>query len=334
MNSFTDDPSPTPSLAALLPAGELARRAEALQARLSACDLCPHCCGIDRTAGALGRCGVGAEAHIAALCDHHGEEPVISGTRGSGTVFAAGCNLRCVYCQNAQISQGTPDAFPAYTAEQLAAAFLSLQERGCHNVNWVSPSHVIAQLVAALALAIPRGFTLPIVYNSNGYDSLSVLRLLDGIVDVYLPDLKYADADIARRLSAAPDYPDVALTAIGEMYRQVGALQLDAADIARRGVIVRHLVLPRQLAGTRAILRRLATEVSAEVTVSLMAQYYPAHRAGTLPELSRTLTAAEYDEAIDAFADAGLENGWAQELNEAPEHYRPDFHDEHPFEKK
>jgi len=312
---------------------ELARRAEALQARLSACDLCPHRCGVDRTTGVLGRCRVGAESRIASVCDHHGEEPAISGTRGSGTVFAAGCNLRCLYCQNCQISQGAPDDFPGYPAEQLAAAFLSLQQRGCHNVNWVSPTHVSAQLVAALALAIPRGFTLPIVYNSNGYDSLSALQLLDGIVDIYLPDLKYADADIALRLSGAPDYPDVALAAIGEMYRQVGVLQLDEDDIARRGLIVRHLVLPHNLAGTREILRRLAAEVSPEVTVSLMAQYYPTHRAATLPELARTITAAEYEEAIDAFAGAGLENGWAQEPHEAPESYRPDFHAPHPFEQ-
>ena len=319
--------------ATTLPAGELLRRAELLRARLAVCDLCPQLCGINRLAGATGRCGTGAQARIASICDHHGEEPVISGTRGSGTVFLAGCSLRCVYCQNCQISQGGPDAYPGYTAEALAAAFLALQGRGCHNVNWVSPTHVTAQLVEALALAIPRGFSLPIVYNSHGYDSLSVLALLDGIVDIYLPDLKYADAETALRLSGAPDYPDSAIAAIREMYRQVGPLLLDEHDLARRGLIVRHLVLPNNLSGTRAALRRLADEVSPEVTVSLMAQYYPTHHAGSQPELARTITDAEYEEALDAFLEAGLENGWAQEPQQAPDSYRPDFQEEHPFAK-
>ncbi|HEY3376101.1 MAG TPA: radical SAM protein [Armatimonadota bacterium] len=268
---------------------------------------------------------------MASICDHHGEEPVLSGTRGAGTVFVAGCNLRCVYCQNHQISQTALDAYPAYTSEELAAGFLQLQRQGCHNLDWVSPSHVVPQLVEALALAIEQGCRLPVVYNSNGYDQLSTLALLDGVIDIYLPDLKYADAGTAQRLSAAPGYPDIAIAAIREMYRQVGALSLDAAGIARRGVVVRHLVLPHNLAGSRDALRRLAEEVSQEITVSLMAQYYPTHRAAEIPELSRTITAAEYDEALDAFAEAGLENGWAQELHDAPESYRPDFQEEHPF---
>jgi len=323
-----------PTAAMRLGVDELARRGAALRERLAACDLCPHGCGVNRLAGAVGRCRAGVELRIASICDHHGEEPVISGSRGSGTIFVAGCNLRCLYCQNHQISQGALEAYPAYPSPALADAFLDLQRRGCHNVNWVSPTHVTAQLAEALAEAIPRGFALPIVYNSNGFDSVSALELLAGMVDIYLPDLKYADPDVADRLSGAPGYPNAAIAAIREMYRQVGALQLDAEEIARRGVIVRHLVLPHNLSGTREILRRLAEEVSPEVTVSLMAQYYPTFRAATAPELARTITAAEYEEAIDAFADAGLENGWAQDLHDAPEHYRPDFRDDHPFENR
>jgi len=313
---------------------EFAERVRALKARLSVCDLCPHRCGIDRLRDEMGRCRVGAQAHIAAACDHHGEEPVLSGTRGSGTIFVAGCNLRCVYCQNDRISQGKPAEYPAATAEELAATYLRLQALGVHNLNWVSPTQVVPQLVEALALAIPRGLRLPIVYNSNGYDSISVLRLLDGVVDIYLPDLKYADDVIAQRLSGAPGYPDVAIAAIADMYRQVGNVQLDDDGIARRGVIVRHLVLPHRLAGTREILRRLAEEVSPDITVSLMAQYYPTFLAGSVPELNRTITADEYEDALEAFADAGLENGWAQEPHAAPENYRPDFAETHPFEPR
>lgn len=311
---------------------KISARAEALLHHLERCDICPHNCGVNRLAGEIGRCGIGARARVASACDHHGEEPALSGTRGSGTVFVACCNLRCLFCQNHQISQGKLNEYPESTREELAAAYLRLQALGCHNLNWVSPSHVVPQLVDGLAAAVAGGFSLPVVYNSNSYDSLSTLELLDGIVDIYLPDFKYADGDVARRLSAAPDYPAHALAAIREMYRQVGDLEIDDDGIARRGVIVRHLVLPDDLSGTREVLRLLADEVSSTITVSLMAQYYPTHRAHTVPSLARTITAAEYDAALDAFADAGLENGWAQEPLEAPETYRPDFDEAHPFE--
>jgi putative pyruvate formate lyase activating enzyme len=310
---------------------DLSARAAALHARLAACDICPHRCGVDRLAGRVGRCGVGELARIASACDHHGEEPVISGTRGSGTVFTAGCNLRCVYCQNHQISQGDLARHPERDAAALAATFLDLQARGCHNLNWVSPTHVVPQLVAGLAAA--EGFRLPIVYNSNGYDAVDVLRVLDGIVDIYLPDLKYGDDGPAARYSEAPRYPDIALAAIGEMYRQSGDLALDDQGIAVRGVIVRHLVLPGNLANTRLALRRLAEEVSPTITVSLMAQYYPTHHAARHAALARTITAEEYDDALDAFAEAGLESGWSQEPP-AQETYRPNFDaDGHPFER-
>ncbi|MHB0938113.1 MAG: radical SAM protein [Armatimonadota bacterium] len=318
----------------MLSRNALRERADELRERLRACDLCPHACGVNRLAGAMGRCRTGAAARIASACDHHGEEPAISGQHGSGTVFVAGCNLRCVFCQNAQISQGHLPDYPEQTADEIAETFLRLQRLGCHNLNWVSPTHVVPQLVEALAVAVERGLRLPVVYNSNGYDSRSVIAMLDGIVDIYLPDLKYADGAVAARLSGAPDYPDAAIAAIREMYRQVGDLELDERDVARCGLVVRHLVLPGNLAGSRVILRRLAEEVSPTVTVSLMAQYYPAHRAANTPELARTITVEEYEDALDAFADAGLENGWAQEVRTAPEYYRPDFTEAHPFESE
>lgn len=324
-------PTLLPGAVQLAASGALAARAATLHARLAACDLCPQACGVNRLAGDTGRCRTGAAVHLASACDHHGEEPAISGRGGSGTIFVAGCNLQCVFCQNAQISQGDLTAYHASTADSLAEAFLDLQRRGCENINWVSPSHVVPQLVSALARAVAQGLCLPLVYNSNGYDRLSTLALLDGVVDIYLPDLKYADAATGHALSGAPDYPETALAAIAEMYRQVGDLAVDAHGVARRGVIVRHLVLPAGLAGTRRALQRLADEVSPTITVSLMAQYYPAHRAHTVPALTRTITAAEYEDALDAFVDAGLKNGWSQELHEAPESYQPDFTHEHPF---
>jgi putative pyruvate formate lyase activating enzyme len=322
----------TPAAVALQARGELQARAQELHERLRSCDLCPHHCRVNRLTGQPGRCGVGADVRIASVCAHMGEEPALSGEHGAGAVFMAGCNLRCLYCQNHQISQQGVEDYPVYDAATLAEAFLDLQRRGCHNLDWVSPTHVVPQLVAALALAIPQGFRLPIVYNSNGYDSVETLRLLEGIVDIYLPDFKYVDDEIATRLSGAPGYADIALAAIREMYRQVGDLALDDQGMAYRGVIVRHLVLPNGLSGTRQALLRLADEVSPTLTVSLMAQYYPTYRAAEVAALTRVITEDEYDDALAAFADAGLENGWAQELLQAPDNYRPDFTADKPFE--
>jgi putative pyruvate formate lyase activating enzyme len=324
----------TPAAVLLQQRGELQYRAQALREELTCCELCPQRCRVNRLQGEIGLCGIADVARVAAMCAHHGEEPAISGEFGAGTVFMAGCNLSCCYCQNYQISQQGVADYPAYDAVALAEGFLELQRKGCHNLDWVSPTHVVPQLLEALAIAIPRGLHLPIVYNSNGYDSLATLRMLEGVVDIYLPDLKYADDAIARRLSNAPGYTDIALGAISEMYRQVGDLTLDPDGIASRGVIVRHLVLPHNLAGTRQALRRLAAEVSPTITVSLMAQYYPAHRADKIAELRRPITAEEYDEALDGFTDAGLENGWAQDVQQAPDTFRPDFSKNSPFTEK
>ena len=250
-----------PGYLSLYHRGELARRAEALRARLTGCDICPRNCGIDRLRGETEYCGIGARAVVAAACDHHGEEPAISGQRGSGTIFFAGCNLRCVYCQNHQISQDWRP-LPETDTPALAHHMLDLQARGCHNINLVTPSHVVPQIVAAVLAAVPLGLNLPLVYNSSGYDGLDTLCALDGIVDIYLPDLRYSSAETADRLSGAADYPAAARAAILEMYHQVGNLEVDAAGVAQRGVIVRHLILPGGLSGSQDTLRFLAEEVS------------------------------------------------------------------------
>jgi len=296
-----------PGYRRLMATGELAARVGALHALERSCTLCPRECGVDR-ATALGRCVTGDRPVVASWGPHLGEEPPISGSRGSGTVFLANCNLRCVFCQNADISQRPKDHLRrSTTPKALAAAMLELQEDGCHNVNWVSPTHQVPQLVEALAIAAARGLALPIVYNTNAYDSPAVLRLLDGIVDVYMPDLKYADEPVARTLSRVPDYPRVARAAIAEMHRQVGSAWLtDDEGVLFRGMLVRILVLPRDHAGVAASLRWLAEELSPATAVSLLAQYRPCHltaRPGRYPEVARTITPSEYVAALDALRE-------------------------------
>jgi putative pyruvate formate lyase activating enzyme len=286
--------------------GELARRAETLATLLERCRLCPCGCGADRRSG-LGRCATPAMPVVASYGPHFGEEPPISGRRGSGTIFLANCNLRCMFCQNADISQRPKEFIGGETSVGwLAGAMLDLQERGCHNINWVSPTHQVPQLVAALRDAAARGLTIPIVYNTNAYDSTEVLSLLDGVVDIYMPDLKYADEETASRLSRVPDYPRIARAAVAEMYRQVGADWRVAEDgTLTRGLLVRLLVLPRRLAGVDDSLRWLAEGLSPAVTVSLLSQYRPHHfaaRAGRLPDVARPITPSEYAEALAALA--------------------------------
>ncbi|MCL1885578.1 MAG: radical SAM protein [Dehalococcoidia bacterium] len=311
----------------------LQQRAARLNARLSSCELCPRRCAVSRLDAEMGYCHSSAQPIVASCCAHMGEEPAISGVRGSGTIFFANCNLRCVFCQNYQISQDwQKQQGNVISIEKLAQCMLSLQEMGCHNISFVSPSHFVPQIVQALTLAVPRGLELPLVYNTNGYDSLETLRELDGIIDVYLPDLKYADADKALKYSDAPNYVSVARAAIREMYRQVGKLQTDDKGIALRGVIVRHLLLPHDIAGSRDSLNWLACEVSPDVSLSLMSQYHPTHKASAFPEINRRINRRLYDRAVAVLDECGLENGWVQGM-ESPESYLPDFDKEgHPFE--
>jgi putative pyruvate formate lyase activating enzyme len=312
---------------------ELSKRAERLTSRLASCDICPRRCSVNRLDGELGFCHSGALPIIASYCAHRGEEPVISGTRGSGTIFFGNCNLRCVFCQNYQISQDwQKQKANEVSIETLAGYMLELQAQGCHNINLVSPSHFAPQIVAALALAVPKGLKLPLVYNTNAYDSLETLKELEGMVDIYLPDIKYASDDNALKYSGAEDYVENSRAAIKEMFRQTAELMLDENEIAQRGVIVRHLILPENIAGSKEALKWLAQEVSPEITISLMSQYHPTHYAIRFPEIGRHISQVEYDQVMQALEESGLENGWVQDMD-APQNYLPDFEKEgHPFE--
>ena len=306
--------------------GELVKRAERLNARLVACNLCPRQCGVNRLKDEPGFCNSGHRPIVASFCAHHGEEPALSGRRGSGTIFLGNCNLRCLYCQNYQISQDPTGQIANETdCRRLAEHMLFLQDEvGCHNINFVSPSHFVPQIVTAIALAVPLGLRVPLVYNCNGYDSVETLRELEGIISIYLPDLKYAADRWARKLSQAPEYVRHSRAAIREMFRQVGLLELDDTGVARRGLIVRHLVLPNNLAGSAESLAWLAGEVSPRVAVSLMSQYYPRHRAPRVPLLARPISAEEYGKALKALETAGLDEGWRQAAG-AEKIYLPDF---------
>jgi putative pyruvate formate lyase activating enzyme len=304
-----------PSYLALHRSGELAARAQAAQAAQQSCAVCPRRCAVDRTANGRGACGVGAEPVIAAWNVHMWEEPPITGTRGSGTIFFAGCTGKCIFCQNYPISQYRRGN--TVSIERFAGMMLGLQRRGVHNINFVTPTHFVPQILAAVDVAARQGLRLPLVYNTSGYDTIETLRLLEGVVDIWLPDAKYTDNAIARRLSGFPRYVEHNRAALKEIFRQVGdALILDEDGIARRGMIVRHLVLPGGLADTPGVMRWIAAELSPRVHVSVMDQYFPAYKALNHPLVGRKITAEEYEAALDAFDAAGLENGWLQEHEE------------------
>jgi len=291
---------------------DLTKRVELLKEKLKPCTVCPYHCGTDRFAANTGRCGMGYAPTVSSWSIHHGEEPPISGQRGSGTIFLSGCPLRCAFCQNYPISQLRHGQ--EMSTDELGDLMLELQNRGAHNLNFVTPTHFVPQIVEALHIAVGRGFHLPIVYNTSGYDDLETLRLLDGIVDIYLPDMKYNDDLLAKRYSGARNYVSVNRRAIEEMYRQVGGLALDEEGIARRGLVVRHLVLPGGISGTREVLQFIAG-LSTSIGISLMSQYFPAHRAADYEELQRKLTPQEYDQALEALDHFKLTNGWIQPLD-------------------
>ena len=324
-----------PSYLKLFENGTLKKRLEILEEKLASCTVCPRSCKVNRLEGKHGFCLSGYKPYITSICDHHGEEPVLSGSNGSGTVFFGSCNLRCLYCQNWQISQ-TPTFFQ--TAEmdfaEAARQIVRLQdEAGVHNINFVSPSHFVPQMVRIIYEAIPIGLHLPIVYNTNAYDTLSSLKLLDGIVDIYLPDFKYFDNRNGVKYSRAPAYPIYAKAALKEMYRQVGTLQTDENGLAFRGLLIRHLVLPNGLANTTQTVKWIAETLGKDAAISLMSQYYPVHKAKETPLLNRKVSYAEYLTAKKALEAAGLDSGFIQELT-APETYRPDFFSKgDPFKK-
>ncbi len=299
---------------ALYQSGELLNRIREAYRRLAACDLCPHDCGVNRVKGERGICGAGVLPKIASANLHRGEEPPISGSKGSGTVFLSGCSLKCVFCQNFPISQlGNGEEI---TTGELAARILKLQRQGAHNINFVTPTHYLPQILAALWLAIPHGFNLPIVWNSSGFEKVDALQLLDGIVSIYLPDMKYADDASATAISSVPDYCRINRTAVIEMLRQVGQLRVNDDGIATDGLIVRHLVLPEGKSGSLATLPWIAENLGVETHIALMSQYFPAHRAVEMAGLNRPVSQEEYDSAVEALEEAGLQNGWVQDLDE------------------
>ncbi|MGE5277490.1 MAG: radical SAM protein [Acidobacteriota bacterium] len=321
-----------PGYLALLASGELEDRVERLYRLLSACTVCPRNCGNDRLAGVLASCASGADPVVSSYTPHFGEEPVLSGTRGAGNIFLGNCNLRCVYCQNFQISQDyAGQKGNTVSVERLSEMMLELQDRGCHNIGFVSPTHYAPQVARAILLAARRGLRLPIIYNTNAYDSVEVLRLLDRVVDIYLPDLKYADSAAGWLYSKVPDYAERAREALVEMYRQKGSRLVFSEDgLLESGLLVRVLVLPNGIAGVADSLAWIAETLSPRVAISLMSQYYPIHRAaqnGKYSALSRSITAAEWEEALAALESNGMSQGFQQELETANRYYRPDFRD-------
>jgi putative pyruvate formate lyase activating enzyme len=294
-----------PAYVELHRSGELAERARLALGRLASCDLCARYCRVDRLVSTKGAvCRTGRWARVASYGPHHGEERPISGWRGSGTIFFAWCSLRCVFCQNWEISQRGIGS--EVDATDLAAMMLGLQDVGCHNVNLVTPSHVVAQILEALVIAAEHGLELPLVYNTGGYDSPEALALLDGVVDIYMPDMKYGDSSLARRYSHVREYVAANRGAVLEMHRQVGDLVLDEQGVATRGLLVRHLVLPGDVTGTEGVLEFIASEVSTDTYLNLMAQYRPCYRASEHPPLDRRPTEAEYRRAREAAERLGL----------------------------
>ena len=293
-----------PAYLNLLISGDLEKRAADFQLRLKACDLCPRDCGVNRIEGETGLCGVGNQVWVNSYGPHLGEENPLRGWQGSGTIFFSGCNLNCLYCQNAEISQKVSGS--EISVEVLADIMLELEDKGAHNINLVSPTHVSAQIARAIYIAAQRGLQLPIIYNSGGYDSIQTLKMLDGIIDIYMPDMKYSEPEISERLSGVFDYPSVNQLAVKEMFRQVGDLELSPRGIAERGLLIRHLVLPGGLAGSKIILRFIAKEISQNTYLNIMDQYRPAYLAGRHSEINRRITSDEYQAVVSEALMLGL----------------------------
>jgi putative pyruvate formate lyase activating enzyme len=284
--------------------GKLKEKIKVAQAILSKCQLCPRQCEVNRLKEEKGVCHTGKHAVVSSYDPHFGEEDPLVGKHGSGTIFFTNCNLLCIFCQNYDISHEGHGR--AVLPQDLAEFFLSLQSMGCHNINFVTPTHVVPQILSALEIAIEGGLHLPLVYNSSGYDLCETLKILDGIIDIYMPDFKFWEPKVAKTLCNAPDYPEVARNALKEMHRQVGDLVINREGIAERGLLIRHLVLPKGLAGTRDIMHFLAKEISTNSYVNVMAQYRPCGQAHKIPPLDRALTSDEYRDAVRAAQEEGI----------------------------
>ena len=303
--------SPEDTMAAVKPAyietyknGLLHAKIEKAGRILDACRLCPRMCGVDRNSKQTGICKTGKEALVSSYAPHFGEEAPLVGENGSGTIFFTHCNLLCNFCQNYNISH--EDCGQSVSSDQLAAIMMQLQKMGCHNINFVTPSHVVPQILAALEIAIADGLSIPLIYNSSGYDQVDTLKLLEGIFDIYMPDFKFWDPAVAEMTCNAGDYPDVARKALLEMHRQCGDLVQDEAGIARHGLLIRHLVLPQGMAGTREIMRFIARKISRNSYVNIMSQYHPCGRADEIKALSVSVSHSEFRQALQAARDEGI----------------------------
>lgn len=287
---------------------ELNSRVDTLQNMLEECRLCPNECSVNRLAGETGNCHSTDEVVISRYGPHFGEEPELVGLYGSGTIFFTNCNLSCIYCQNYDISQlGIGNRI---SIDELANIMISLQSRGCHNINLVTPTHFVPQIVEALIIAIEKGLEIPLVYNCGGYESVETLRLLEDIIDIYMPDIKYSDNEIATRLSGIKNYWNVVRSAIKEMYRQVGDLHIDRKGIAKRGLLIRHLVLPNNLAGSEKVIDFIADEISKETYLNIMDQYHPAFKAAEDKKLMRRIKPDEYERVVEYARFKGLHRGF------------------------
>lgn len=313
-------PQNVPKYKHLISPRHLRLLADKLYFQLKKCSLCPRHCKVNRLKGELGFCRSDQKIKVYSYLAHKGEEPPISGQNGSGAIFFSNCSLRCVYCQNykfSQLGQGRE-----IEVEDLSRIMLNLQENGCHNINLVTPTHYLPQILQALVLASPAGLNIPIVYNTSGYENITTLNYLKNVVDIYLPDMRYGSDAQAEEYSAAPNYAQINQKAISAMYKQVGRLILDEKGVARRGLIIRHLVLPQGISRSEKIFNFIAKNISLETYISLMAQYTPTYRAGGYRPISRRITSSEYEAVIQLMHKLGLNNGWIQLINENEPYFR------------
>lgn len=291
--------------------GQIEKQSGDLFKTLESCSICPRKCAVNRLKGEKGFCKTGARAKVYSFMPHHGEEPPISGKNGSGTIFFSNCNMACLYCQNYEFSQEGRGR--EVDDEELSSIMLKLQEEGCHNINLVTPTQIIAQILKAVTAAIKKGLKIPLVYNTSGYELPQTIRLLDGIVDVYIADMRYADNWAAEEYSDAPDYPFYNMQSLKEMHRQVGVAEIDDQGIIRRGLLIRHLVLPNGISGTDKIMKFIREELSPDTYVSLMSQYLPYYKASASKLIARRISKEEYAKAKEILNKYGLDNGWVQE---------------------
>jgi putative pyruvate formate lyase activating enzyme len=317
-----------PSYINLLRNGELYKRAEKAYANLSSCTSCPRDCKVDRINGEYGICTSGHLPIVSSYTPHFGEEPVLSGTKGAGNIFFGNCNLKCIYCQNFEISQNPIiEKQKEVSHNRLAEIMMELQNKACHNIGLVSPTHFSATILKSICIAAEKGLKLPIIYNTNGYDSVEMLKFYDGVVDIYLPDFKYGNSEYAKTYSLVDNYFEKTKEAIKEMFRQVGDELIYDGDVVVRGMIIRHLILPNDLSDTEKVFKFIAEELSPKIHISLMSQYYPANKAYKDILLDRALRIPEYEKALDLLDKYGLHNGWIQEM-ESANNYKPHFNED------